>query len=1028
MKKFVLFSLCYLSVASTFAQLVFKFSNASANKGDIVTVNVSVDNFLKVSATEYSMSYDSSVLEFVDIVNRHIDYVGADFGDHKTGPFVFKNGQIGCSWSRSRGDSLNLPNGTVLFGLRFKLIGKECDSSFVNLSNTPKTIDIIENDGKAIPTTSIAGKVKINGAACTSAPNTDVSLIGSKECIPRYTKGCVKISVRNFKKIESMQCALRWDKTIARYSGIQALNLKGLSTGSFNLKADSTELDWVWDFGTGMPVTVPNDQVLFEVCFTAIGVIGNFTNVSFVDVPGRSIEITDANGVLKHIVDNGKVTVCETKTTLKIYTRDTSATENSEFCVPIYVDDFTCIESFQYAVKFDSTKLRFKRVDNIILKNVQTSLIIKTNDTINILWDNGSFGPQILGKGTSMFDLCFDVIAPCATTTKLNIIPLNGDLEFTSDCVDPEPQLIIGDGLITVKCKPADTPMAAVILGKTDISCFGVCNGTASANVTGGSKSYKYTWIDQVTNNTVSTVKDPTNLCAGRYRLKVTDMVSNTMVTSSEVTIVDATPITIQGTVTHETDPPKNNGAINITPSGGMQPYTFKWFRVGNTTLLVTTEDFGPRACGNYFVSVTDSKGCVNVDTFTINCPVLKLVATIVKVDSSKCFGDCLGKLRVDANGGAFPYKYKWSVSNETSISIDSLCVGTYSVTVTDANDSVSVATYVLIEPTKISISVTSVTPDCGTGNGGAAVSVTNGTPAYMYSWKNSSNVTVSTAMPLVNVPKGTYVLCVTDANKCVQCAEIIIPACIDTSKITIYVTIDKNISCIGICDGKVIASVVGGIAPFTYKWAHNANLNNNIADQLCAGIYNVTVTDAVGKIGTGSATIANPNAIQIAVKLISCASDASVADGKYEALVSGGTPPYQYEWCNGATIALVNDLESGDCFVMVTDAYGCRVVQKVTICECSSSPFDCNKSSLLISPNGDGYNEYLVFESTTPNSELIIYDKWGSVLFRNSNYSNDWNGMTNNGRELPDGVYIYTLKSNKDLVLRKGTVTIKRK
>ena len=1028
MKKFVLFSLCYLSVASTFAQLVFKFSNASANKGDIVTVNVSVDNFLKVSATEYSMSYDSSVLEFVDIVNRHIDYVGADFGDHKTGPFVFKNGQIGCSWSRSRGDSLNLPNGTVLFGLRFKLIGKECDSSFVNLSNTPKTIDIIENDGKAIPTTSIAGKVKINGAACTSAPNTDVSLIGSKECIPRYTKGCVKISVRNFKKIESMQCALRWDKTIARYSGIQALNLKGLSTGSFNLKADSTELDWVWDFGTGMPVTVPNDQVLFEVCFTAIGVIGNFTNVSFVDVPGRSIEITDANGVLKHIVDNGKVTVCETKTTLKIYTRDTSATENSEFCVPIYVDDFTCIESFQYAVKFDSTKLRFKRVDNIILKNVQTSLIIKTNDTINILWDNGSFGPQILGKGTSMFDLCFDVIAPCATTTKLNIIPLNGDLEFTSDCVDPEPQLIIGDGLITVKCKPADTPMAAVILGKTDISCFGVCNGTASANVTGGSKSYKYTWIDQVTNNTVSTVKDPTNLCAGRYRLKVTDMVSNTMVTSSEVTIVDATPITIQGTVTHETDPPKNNGAINITPSGGMQPYTFKWFRVGNTTLLVTTEDFGPRACGNYFVSVTDSKGCVNVDTFTINCPVLKLVATIVKVDSSKCFGDCLGKLRVDANGGAFPYKYKWSVSNETSISIDSLCVGTYSVTVTDANDSVSVATYVLIEPTKISISVTSVTPDCGTGNGGAAVSVTNGTPAYMYSWKNSSNVTVSTAMPLVNVPKGTYVLCVTDANKCVQCAEIIIPACIDTSKITIYVTIDKNISCIGICDGKVIASVVGGIAPFTYKWAHNANLNNNIADQLCAGIYNVTVTDAVGKIGTGSATIANPNAIQIAVKLISCASDASVADGKYEALVSGGTPPYQYEWCNGATIALVNDLESGDCFVMVTDAYGCRVVQNLTICECSSSPFDCNKSSLLISPNGDGYNEYLVFESTTPNSELIIYDKWGSVLFKSSNYSNDWNGMTNNGKELPDGVYIYVLKSNRGLVLRKGTVTIKQK
>ena len=203
----------------------------------------------------------------------------------------------------------------------------------------------------------------------------------------------------------------------------------------------------------------------------------------------------------------------------------------------------------------------------------------------------------------------------------------------------------------------------------------------------------------------------------------------------------------------------------------------------------------------------------------------------MVKIDYSKCFGDCLGKLRVDTEGGAIPYKYKWSVPNETSITIDSLCAGTYSVTVTDANDSVSVATYILTEPTKISISVTSITPDCGTSNGGAAVSVTNGTPSYTYAWKNSSNVTVSTAIPLVNVPKGTYVLCVTDANKCVQCTEIIIPMCTDTSKITVNVTVDKNISCSGICDGKLIASVIGGSAPFTYKWSHNANLNSNIAD-----------------------------------------------------------------------------------------------------------------------------------------------------------------------------------------------------
>jgi len=108
-----------------------------------------------------------------------------------------------------------------------------------------------------------------------------------------------------------------------------------------------------------------------------------------------------------------------------------------------------------------------------------------------------------------------------------------------------------------------------------------------------------------------------------------------------------------------------------------------------------------------------------------------------------------------------------------------------------------------------------------------------------------------------------------------------------------------------------------------------------------------------------------------------------------------------------------------------------CCPFDSVVTFECDLSDPNCdisNNFNTIITPGDGSKNETLFFNSSTQNSELIIYDKWGSVLFRSSNYSNDWNGITNNGTELPDGVYIYTLKSNNGLILLKGTVTIKRK
>ena len=89
------------------------------------------------------------------------------------------------------------------------------------------------------------------------------------------------------------------------------------------------------------------------------------------------------------------------------------------------------------------------------------------------------------------------------------------------------------------------------------------------------------------------------------------------------------------------------------------------------------------------------------------------------------------------------------------------------------------------------------------------------------------------------------------------------------------------------------------------------------------------------------------------------------------------------------------------------------------------------------ITPNGDGYNDYLEFIIVDPavcpfqyrRSELIVYNRWGDRVFEQSPYENRWTGTGPNGQELPPGVYYYVLriKLQGDPFVWFGTVTIFR-
>jgi gliding motility-associated-like protein len=96
--------------------------------------------------------------------------------------------------------------------------------------------------------------------------------------------------------------------------------------------------------------------------------------------------------------------------------------------------------------------------------------------------------------------------------------------------------------------------------------------------------------------------------------------------------------------------------------------------------------------------------------------------------------------------------------------------------------------------------------------------------------------------------------------------------------------------------------------------------------------------------------------------------------------------------------------------------------------------PLDTLKTELFIpnaiTPNGDGKNDVLKIDGIEqfPNNELVIFNRWGDVLYKAKPYQNDWQGVNQSGGELPEGTYYYVLKLNvNDGKILRGNMTILR-
>lgn len=527
-----------------------------------------------------------------------------------------------------------------------------------------------------------------------------------------------------------------------------------------------------------------------------------------------------------------------------------------------------------------------------------------------------------------------------------------------------------------------DVPNAgglAVQVSKTNVSCNGGNNGTATLVVSGGTGPYEYAW----NTNPVQTTQSATGLTAGTYTATVTDAVGCIFTVS--VNITQPTAFTVSASQQNILCNGQQTGSATATAAGGVTPYIYSW----NTQPVQTTASITQLAAGTYTASVTDANGCTASATVNITQPSAPLAATTVKTNVS-CFGGNNGAATTNPTGGTTPYSYSWNtVPVQTGQTAFGLPAGTFTVLITDANGCTLSRTVTITQPAVLAATASVNGATCNQADGDATLTATGGTGVYTYLWNTNPAQTDQTATGLA---AGSYSVTVTDENSCTTTVTTTVS---NTNAATLQ-TDQQDISCHGAADGTATVSATGGTGNLTYSWNTNPAQTTETATGLDAGDYTVTVTDEAGCQSLATVVITEPTETPYCFGTFSDPSCVGCADGTISIIAGGGTPGYLYLWSpTGQTTAAINNLPAGVYCVNVTDANGCFFDSCYTLTDPIVTGVNGleKEISLTIYPNPAGQDFTLEMELNTEAEEHItiyLYTATGNLLMNEERKAGD--------------------------------------
>ncbi|MBX2892943.1 MAG: gliding motility-associated C-terminal domain-containing protein [Saprospiraceae bacterium] len=569
-------------------------------------------------------------------------------------------------------------------------------------------------------------------------------------------------------------------------------------------------------------------------------------------------------------------------------------------------------------------------------------------------------------------------------------------------------------------------------------------NGSISASGSGGTPPYQYS----LNGGNFQNSGNFTGLGPGNYTVTVRDAANCTAQQSATLSSPGAPSLSL---TTQDPDCGQNNGSISASGSGGTPPYQYS-LNGGNFQNSGNFTGLGP---GNYTVTVRDAANCTAQQSATLSSPGAPSLS--LTTQDPDC-GQNNGSISASGSGGTPPYQYSLNGGNfQNSGNFTGLGPGNYTVTVRDAANCTAQQSATLSSPGAPSLSLTTQDPDCGQNNGSISASGSGGTPPYQYSlnggnFQNNGNFT--------GLGPGNYTVTVRDANACINIESVALTN--PGSNLPLAMLSANTLSgCRGttfVLTGNLPSGTTGQwdsdeVEPPTSGtiWSlSNAPIGVTTITWTLSAPGCPNYSTAMLDINVLAPPIANPDGV-FNVSDNSTAEAPVLLNDVFSLPVTAsivGTPTQGSAFFNAQNLLVYQPNVAG---------YGLdTVVYRICYPNC---PNECDTTLALfrniraddpcvitgdtsnvftngLTPNGDGRNDFLVFRVVSvedcavnyAQSEIIIYNRWGDIVFEASPYNNDWGGKNRDKQDLPPGVYYFVLRVTLDKVYSQfGSVILIR-
>ncbi len=584
--------------------------------------------------------------------------------------------------------------------------------------------------------------------------------------------------------------------------------------------------------------------------------------------------------------------------------------------------------------------------------------------------------------------------------------------------------LVAGNYSVTITDSKGCTFNSSVILNQpiapltnstivTHVDCRGNNTGAIDLTVNGGTLPYSYTWSNAQSIVLLTTAQDLSSQFANSYTVKITD--GNGCVSYNTSTINEPSAIlTFTGTVDDVNCYGLNDGAINVTPTGGTAPYSYAW------SSGQTTQDLTSVLAGDYTLTLTDNHNCTYSSHFSIVQPNAALSISTIVTDAL-CNGGTTGAIQSHVEGGTTPYVYAWSNGSSSSL-IENLTAGAYSLTVTDNQGCTSFSGAVVGQPAQpLTIVPTITQPTCyGYSNGQVTLAINGGTQPYHFNWGTDNNILLNNPSETINgVAANDYLCRVYDANGCMV-QQIVTVGQPTGLVVTATVT---DLTCYNDSTGAIDLTISGATPTYTVNWGNGITTEDLV--NISANEYDYVVSDSHGCLIRSKAFVNQPDSLKInsSITPISCIDQ---KDASIFVSTSGGTSPYTYNWSDGQITPDASNLAPGNYTLSITDNHLCLSTFDFVI---DMNEESCVEIPNTITPNGDNYNDTWHIKNIElyPYATVKVFNRWGNLVFDGDKPYKEWDGTTK-GEPLPSEVYYYIIELNNSMENKyNGTITIIR-